>query len=510
MIAAGSATHHRSSLLDSARRIAPLAWPVFVGQLAVLAFATIDTVLAARYAALDLAALAIGGAAYMTVFVALMGVVQAIGPIAGRLFGAGALAECGQQLHQAIWLACALSVLGCVALLFPQPFLSLAQAGPEVSAKVRGHLSALAFALPPALMFMAFRTFNIAVSRPKIVMLLQLAALALKVPLTAALVFGYTLATPLGDWRVDALGAPGCGTATAIVTWLQFGAACLLLRADPFYARFELGTRLRRIDRASIEALARLGIPMGLSIAIEVSGFTFMAFFISRLGATPVAGHQIAINLVSIMFMMPLAIANASGTLVAQQVGAGAPGSARRLGWHGLQLGVLIAASLGALVYLLREAIVTLYTHDPAVIAAALPLLAWVALFHVADAAQTVAAFVLRAYGIATVPMVIYAVAIWGVGLGGGYAVAFDVSGSTPAWLLGSRGFWSAATAGLVIAGAGLSAFLAWVLRRQTVPVGRAAPPLTAADRHGPQASGSDSTKQLPPPLRPSQRTLPP
>ena len=455
-----------ASLLHSARRIAPLAWPVFIGQLAVLAFATIDTILVARYAALDLAALAIGGAAYISVFVGLMGVVLAVGPIAGQLFGAGKLRDCGQQLHQAMWLALAMSVIGCTVLLFPQPFLSLSRASPEVAAKVRAHLTALAFALPPALLFTAFRGFNNAVSRPKVVMALQLVALLVKLPLTALLVFGITWPTPLGELHVAALGAPGCGVATAIVMTGQMLVAWQLLRRDPFYARFDLGTRLAAPQRASLVALLRLGVPMGLSIAIEVTGFTFMAFFISRIGATPVAGHQIAVNLVSLMFMMPLAIANASSTLVAQRIGAGDIADARRLGWHGLETGVLIAAMMGAAVYLLREDILRLYTHDSVIIGAALPLLAWVAVFHIADAAQTVAAFVLRAYRVATAPLVIYAVAIWGVGLGGGYSLAFGNVGFAPAALQGSMGFWSAATLGLVLAGVGMSAFLAWMLRR--------------------------------------------
>lgn len=463
----------RGGLLDSARRIAPLAWPVFVGQLAVLAFGTIDTIMVARYAALDLAALAIGGAAYITVFVGLMGVVLAIAPVAGHLFGAGRYKECGRQLQQAMWLALALSVVGDLVLLFPQPFLNLSQAGPEVSAKVRGHLVALAFALPPALLFTAFRGFNTAVSRPKIVMLLQLAALVLKVPLTALLVFGFTLPASLGGWHFGALGTPGCGAATAIVMMLQMLAALWVLRRDPFYARLDLGRRLQAVDRASQAALLRLGLPMGLSIAIEVTGFTFMAFFIARLGATPVAGHQIALNLVSMMFMVPLAIGNAASTLVAQRLGADDPSDARRLGWRGLELGVLIAASVSAVVYLLREPILNLYTHDAVIIKAALPLLAWMVVFHIADAAQTVSAFVLRAYRIATVPMVIYAVAIWGVGLGGGYAVAFDTTGLSPVWLQGSQGFWSAATVGLVVAALGLSGLLRWVLQQQpTRPLG--------------------------------------
>jgi multidrug resistance protein, MATE family len=89
-------------LIDSARRIARLGWPVFVGQVAVLAFSTIDTLMAARAGGTDLAALAIGGAAYITIFVGLMGVVLAIGPIAGQLYGARHFEACGAQLHQAM------------------------------------------------------------------------------------------------------------------------------------------------------------------------------------------------------------------------------------------------------------------------------------------------------------------------------------------------------------------------------------------------------------------------
>jgi MATE family multidrug resistance protein len=362
-----------------------------------------------------------------------------------------------------MWLALGTSIVGCTLLLFPQPFLNLSLASPEVAAKVRGYLTALAFALPSTLLFTAFRGFNTAVSRPKIVMLLQLGALVLKVPMSALLVFGFSL----GGLQFPAQGAPGCGMATAIVMACQLGAAWWLLRNDPFYARFGLQGRISRPHRASLRALLRLGIPMGASIAIEVTGFTFMALFISRIGATPVAGHQIALNMLSLMFMLPLAIGNATSTLVAQRIGANDPAQARQLGWNGLQLGLIVATLLACGVYALRLQILHAYTSDAAVIAAALPLLTWLVLFHIADAAQIIAAFILRAYRIATVPLLIYAAAIWGVGLGGGYGLAFDVSGMSPPALRGASGYWAAATAGLVLAALGLCAFLAWMLHHK-------------------------------------------
>lgn len=451
-------------LLHDARRIAALAWPLFFGQLAVLAFGTLDTVMTARYHAVDLAALAVGGAVYITVFIGFMGVILAVGPIAGQLFGAGQLHEAGRQLHQAIWLALFMSVPGCLILLYPEPFLALSHAEGEVAQKVRGYLNALAFALPSALLFTAFRGFNTAVSRPKVVMALQVFALVLKVPLNALLVFG----AQLGPLQVPALGAPGCGIATAIVMACQLLVAWEVLRRDRFYAQFGLATgALARPDRTSLAGLLRLGVPMGLSIGIEVTGFTFMALFIARLGPTPVAGHQIAVNMVSVMFMMPLSLANATSALVAQRIGADDMGDARRIGWHGLQMGVIIASAMGAVVYLTRQSLMHAYTHDETIIAAAMPLLAWVLLFHIADAVQTIASFTLRAYKIATVPVVVYAGSLWGVGLGGGYVLAFNITGQSPVALQGALGFWAASTTGLTLAASCLAVILIWVLRRR-------------------------------------------
>ena len=444
-----------------AGRITQLAWPVFIGQVSVVAFATVDTMLVARHSALDLAALAVGGAAYITVFIGLMGVVLALGPIVGRLLGAGRPAEAGAALHQAVWIALGLSLLGSTLLMFPGPFVALAHATPEVEAKMRDYLGALAFALPAALLFASYRGFNTAVSRPKAVMVLQLCGLALKIPLSAALVFGRP------EFGLPAQGVQGCAVATAIVMWLQLGLAIAVLRGDRFYAPFQLlGRGLDRPDRGRLAAQLRLGLPMGGAILVEVSGFSLMAIFISRLGPLPVAGHQIAVNLVSLLFMMPLALASATTTLVAQRIGAQDPDDAQRLGRHGMQLALALATVLGSAVFLTREGVLRLYASDAAVIAAALPLLAWVALFHIADAAQVVAAFVLRAWHVATLPMLIYAGSLWGVGLGGGYLLAFDVFGGTPAALQGARGYWIAATAGLVLAALALTALLFWVQQR--------------------------------------------
>jgi len=456
--AAAPATAGRR-LSHSLARVLPLAWPLFVGQLAVLAFSTVDTIMLGRHATGDLAALSVGGAAYVTVFLGLMGVVMAVSPLAGRRFGAGDLHGAGAQFHQAVWLALGLAALGSLLLTMPGPLLALAKADDEVRRRVEDYLGALAFALPASLLFASFRGFSMAVSRPRIVMALQLGGLALKVPLNALLVFGGTA----GPWEVPALGVQGCGIATALAMWAQLGVAVVLLRRDPFYARFGVARlRLDRPDPAALWAQLRLGVPMGLSILIEVTGFAFMALFIARVGTTEVAGHQICANLAALMFMLPMSLANATTTLVAQRIGAGDPRDARRLGLHGMVIAVGFALALGGTVVALRGPLVGLYTADAAVAAAALPLLGFLAVFHVVDAIQCLASFVLRAWHVTTAPMVIYAVAIWGLGLGGGWVIGFDSLGVVPAPLQGAPGYWLASTVGLSVA----AAALAWLLHR--------------------------------------------
>ena len=461
-----------ASLRHDARNIVSLAWPMLIGQLAVLGFSTVDTVLVGRHSATDLAAFAVGSAAYITVFIGLMGVVLAIGPIVGQLYGAKRLEDAGHQLHQSVWLALGLSVIGCLLLVFPAPFLMLSRATPEVADKIRGYLLALACSLPASLLFTVYRGFNTAVSRPKAVMVLQLGGLALKIPLSISLVFG------VSSLGIPALGVTGCGISTLIAMWAQAIAAYVVLRNDRFYDRFALrGHGLDRPQRASLLALLRLGIPLGLTILIEVTGFAFMAIFIARLGATPVAGHQIAVNLVSMMFMMPMALSNATTTLVAQSIGANRLRDARRLSLHGLQVTMALAAITGSLVYLWREPIVGLYTSDVAVAAVATSLLSWVGWFHLCDALQTLAQFVLRAWRITVISLVVFVLSMWGIGLGGGYVLAFDVGGMAPAAWQGPIGFWVAATAGLLSAGVVLTSFLLWMQKQRV----RALPDAAAA-----------------------------
>jgi len=199
-----------------------------------------------------------------------------------------------------------------------------------------------------------------------------------------------------------------------------------------------------------------LGLPMGATFLVDVTAFTFMALFIARLGPEISAAHQIAANVAVFVFMVPMALGSATGVLVGQALGAGESRRSRHAGLLGLAVGCVAAAVLGTGIYLGAGPLARAYTTDARVAATAATLLSIVAFYHLADAVQAVMAQVLRGYKRATAPMVIYAVALWGVGLGGGYLLGLTDTFGPPR---GAAGFWMAGVASLVIAGAGVLAY---------------------------------------------------
>lgn len=436
-------------------RIVTLAWPILIGQLAVITNGVLDTAMTSRFSTTDLAALALGASIYVSVFVGLSGVLQALAPIIGQLFGAKRHEAIGAEVKQGIWLAIFLSVIGCAALLFPQPFLWLARASPELSEKVTMYLRILALAVPATLGFRIYSSLNQAMARPKMVMAIQIVALGLKVPLNALFIFG--------GFGIPALGGPGCAIATAITAWLMLAVGWGILRTRPQYRNLGLfGTGWVTPKWHSQRVLLLLGIPMGLSYLIEVTAFTFMAVFITRLGDAAVGGHQITANFGTVLYMLPLSIANATGTLVAQAIGARRLDQARRIGRAGILLAAVSAASVGIIVWLLRDEIVNAYTPNQAIAASALPLFVFIAFYQLFDAVQVTTAFVLRAYKVAVVPTVIYAFGLWGAGLGGGYILGLDPFGWSPEGVRGAAGFWlgNSLSLGMVAIG------LLWYLHR--------------------------------------------
>jgi MATE family multidrug resistance protein len=437
-----------------ARSILSQARPIFVGQVAVMLYAVVDTVLTGHASATDLAAMGLGASVYSSVFVSLLGAINALNPIIAQHHGGRRHVAIGVSYVQGLWLALLLSIGGGLFLAFPDAWLAWIHAPPAVEAMVTRYLRVLSLALPAALMFRVISVLHVAVARPQVVMVMQVSGLALKVLLSYLLIFG-----GLGLPRLGALGG---ALASTVVFWALLVVGWAHTRVDRFYRRFEIH---RAGPRWSVlRELIRLGIPMGLSYALEATSFTFITLLVARLGTSVMGGHQVVANLAALCFMVPLSLAVATATLTAHAIGAEDASRARRTASTGIRIAVIVSASLALAVWMLRGAIVRLYTSDAAVAAVALTLIPYLAAFHVFDALQTGVGFVLRAHKRAVSPTVIYALALWGVGLFGGYHVAF-VGLWSPPW--GVSGMWLMQSVGLGLAGLLLLGCYLLLLRTQ-------------------------------------------
>jgi MATE family multidrug resistance protein len=419
------------------RDIVRLGWPVLIAQVAVMINGVIDTVMAGRLSAADLAAVGIGASIYISIFVTSMGVLFALTPVVAQLYGAGRLQEIGEEVRQSLWMGALLSTIAAVAIYFPDPLLALAQVTPEVETKTRSYLRIVALGIPAMLLFRVFYSFTTAVSKPRVIMALNLAGLALKIPLNLVFMHGY-LGAP-------ALGGPGCAVSTSIIAWLLGIAAWVVCRLDRGYRPFGVFARWSWPHLREQWRLAQLGLPIGFNFLVDVTSFTFMALFIARLGVASSGGHQIAANFTSLIYMMPLAMASATGVLTGQAIGAGDQRRARLTGLVGIGSGLACASVVGLLVWFGRDSIAELYTRDAEVEAVAITLLAYVASFHLFDAVSAIAVSALRGYKKTVVPMLCNIVALWGVGLGGGYLLAF-----APSLHMGASGFWMAGVASVL------------------------------------------------------------
>jgi len=398
------------------KRLFSQAWPVLVSQWAGIAFAVMDTAMTGHASAADLAAMGLAVSVYITVFVGLMGVLHALIPILAQYFGAGRLRDVGGMWGQGIWLSLMLSALGAAVMLFPDAWLSLSgEVEPAVRTKVSGYLQALALALPAALAFRTIYALANAVSRPKIVMLINLGALGIKFACNSVLIYGMA--------GIPALGATGAGLSTAITSWTTLAAGLWVLRHDPFFRCFHL--RVERPRGTDLRELLRLGLPMGGSYLVEVCAFTFMALIVAREGTLVAGGQQIVSNLTALSYMMPMSLGVAGAALTAQAIGAGDYALARRTGRAAVMLGAVGALLTAGVLYLGRTPIASAYTSDLGVAAVAIALLPIIPVFHFCDAMQCMVSYLLRAYKVAFVPLLLQTVSLGLVGLLGGWWLGF-------------------------------------------------------------------------------------
>ena len=437
--------------------IVKLAAPIFIANLSIMGSATIDTVMAGRLGAEHLAAVALASATMVMIFISLVGILQGLSPISGHHYGARQYERIGFELAQSLWLGAILLMIGLVLILQTDFWVSFGGATGEVARMTRDYLYYSAWGLPAAILSRPFVATNAAVNRPKMTMYVSIGALLMKIPLNALFMYGLC--------GLPALGGAGAGASSCINFWLALLAYWCIWRFDPFYAPMRI-KHFYAPNPSAVWQQLKLGIPIGLSTFFEVSSFTLMAIFISRIGTIDVAAHQIVANITATLYQIPFSLGIAVSVLVAQCLGAGYPQKAEEVTFRTLKGGVSIALCCAAFLYFAREPLVTLYTTDPAVHALAVSLLIYGVIYHSTDACQSISSFAMRGYRVTFWPMMVYGVLLWAVGLGGGYWLGFDarILGGP----FGAEGFWAATAVGLALAGVALSLMAVCVARTRT------------------------------------------
>ncbi len=427
--------------LSEWKTLSLLGAPILIAQLAQMANGVIDTVMAGHASAEDLAAVGIGSSLWMPLFLMFMGLLQAMQPIISGYRGSGELDRIMPVTWQGLYIAAGAAVIMITLLTQVHPVLALLEMDSHTAGITQGYLNAFSWGVPALLLMTALRGLTDGLGHTQVIMAFSVLSTLLNLPLNYIFIYG-----KLG---LPAMGGVGCGWATSLSNGVAAIALLIYLNRSTSYRRFHLIADWCRPHLADIGYILRIGVPIGFTIFVEASMFSVIALFLAPLGAVVVAGHQIALNVVSLLFMLPLSLGLALTLRVSFLLGAGAPDTARLISRSSLILAIAVALVYATLLVLNSEAIARLYTSDSKVQAVSVSLLTFAALFQIADVIQVTCISALRGYKDTRIPMLIMLFSFWGLGLPLGYVLTFT-HWLTPA--MGAAGFWVGLTSGLASA----------------------------------------------------------
>lgn len=427
-----------------------LAVPMVLTELGWLSMSFVDTVMVGRlpHSAVAIGSVSLGSTLFYTIGIFGSGVMLGLDTFVAQAFGARELQECHRTLWNALYLSFFLSpilmaiVLGCIPL-FPHFGLD-----PALVAQTVPFLKALVWSTLPLVIYFVLRRY--------------LQSMGIVKPVVFALVSA-NLVNLLGNWifvyghlGFPKFGVPGSGWSTCIS---RIYMALVLASAAVYYDRKRnsgLWLASRRLELERITSLLRLGFPAASQLFFEIGGFAFATFLIGKLGPVHLAGHQIALNVASFTYMVPLGISSAAAVRVGYAAGARDPHAAGRAGWMALLFGGCFMACAGVCLFIFNHQIARIYTPDAIVVNAGATLLIVAAIFQLFDGLQVVATGALRGAGNTRTPMLANLVGYWIIGLPLGTVLCFPLH-------LGAVGMWAGLCVALMIIGSAL--LVAWHLK---------------------------------------------
>ena len=410
-----------------------LALPLVFAELGWMAMGVVDTVMAGHAGRQMLGAVALGHGLYYTFAVFGIGVILGLDTLISQAYGRGDIADCRRSLAGglAVSFLMAPPLIGLAWLM--GPVMDWFGIDPALQGDTQGYLRAVSWGTLPLMLYASFRRFLQSQDVVRPVMFALISANVVNIFLNWVLIFG-KLGAP-------ALGAAGAGYATSVSRVYM---VVVLLWATVQGHRWEGWTAWPGWER--VRDVFRLGVPVGAQISFEVAVFALVTTMLGALGPVAVGGHQIALNVASVTYMIPLGISSAVAVRVGQAVGRRDEGGARRAGWVGIGLGAGFML-LSAMVFWTAPGVVAgWYTTDVEVLQTASALLVIAAFFQFFDGLQAVATGALRGLGDTRTPMLAHVICYWAVGLPLGWWLTYPNG-----W--GARGFWVGLSLALILIG---------------------------------------------------------
>ncbi|SFT61528.1 multidrug resistance protein, MATE family [Kosakonia arachidis] len=425
-----------------ARQLLALAVPVIFAQVAQTSMGFVDTVMAGGYSATDMAAVAIGTSIWLPAILFGHGLLLALTPVIAQLNGSGRRDRIAHQIGQGFWLAGAVSILVMIVLWNAGHIIrAMNNIDPALANKAVGYLRALLWGVPGYLFFQVLRNQCEGLARTKPGMVMGFLGLLVNIPVNYIFIYGH--------FGMPELGGIGCGVATASVYWVMFICMRVWVKRTRVMRDIQQSQRFAKPDIDVLKRLTQLGMPIALALFFEVTLFAVVALLVSPLGIVDVAGHQIALNFSSLMFVLPMSLGAAVTIRVGFRLGQGSTIDAQIAARTGLMVGICMAVVTAIFTVLLREQIALLYNDNPQVVALASHLMLLAAIYQISDSIQVIGSGVLRGYKDTRSIFFITFTAYWVLGLPSGYILALT---DLVVPRMGPAGFWMGFIIGLTSA----------------------------------------------------------
>lgn len=444
-----------------ARQLLALAIPVILAQIAQTSMGFVDTVMAGGYSATDMAAVAIGTSIWLPAILFGHGLLMALTPTVAQLNGSGRRERIAHQIRQGFWLAGIVSALIMIVLWNAGYIIhAMKNIDPQLADKAVGYLRALLWGVPGYLFFQVARNQCEGLAKTKPGMVMGFIGLLVNIPVNYIFIYGH--------FGMPELGGVGCGVATAAVYWVMFFFMISYVKKSRSMRDLKLPKGFIKPDWKVMYRLTQLGLPIALALFFEVTLFAVVALLVAPLGIIDVAGHQIALNFSSLMFVLPMSLSAAVTIRVGFRLGQGSTLDAQTAAWTGICVGMCMAMLTAIFTVVMREHIALLYNSNPEVVALAAHLMLLAAVYQLSDSVQVIGSGVLRGYKDTRSIFFITFIAYWVLGLPSGYILALTDWVVEP---MGPAGFWIGFIIGLTSAAVMMMLRMRWLQRQPSITI---------------------------------------